>query len=320
MTMALELRPEWCLSTSIVNSVLTLDPWVDHYGKEIDSDSAHGWIPGNLVRLKREIRRNVSPQQLAREFGVSDWRVVAVAARWSCGATSHAGVHVGGPAPLGLRPRTTLTLDIAVPLAHKIEIETLLLFVGSTAATNGLIPPGSVLWSDSWDGAKADRTMLLEGDRARVAVRSVSFRERFSGERSSALWAIDCDSVVALDDSFVNVITVLINTDITRTTRRFLGEDGEPDLKRLPNWVISNIQISIIRTLTGLLIHELAEVNWISAGDLQDFEEDSVARILGLELIGVFGSIAGAVNAFRDDGPYFERRFQSRFAPNDWGR
>lgn len=313
--MTLELRPKWCLDEDLVSTALELGDWMIE-GKRAFERHGDDWQPGDKVVVTRDIRPLLKPVELRRKFGLAAGQVVGVAARWSCRDTSFAGVHVGGPVALDLDEDLKLTLDIPVEIARSIEIETCLIVNRSTSKHQpGSAPAGSILWSDSWAQPLRERMVLLEGAEARIPVRSVSFEQQF-GELSSALWAIDLDTTIAFDDLFANVVTVLLNKDVT--SRDFRGEDNEPDVAKIPNSLLAGIQVDLLRSLTSVLQEELNQINWSDLRHLEDFEDGSIGQWLGIQLIKAFGSTSSAINAYLKDESFFNRELWNLFAPNSW--
>lgn len=313
--MTIELRPSWCLTEAAVENALDIGPWMigDKPALERDGDD---WQPGETVTVTRNIQLNLSPIDLRRGFGLEAGQGVGVVAKWSCRATSSAGVHAGGPDPIRLIENSNLTLEIPALIANSVELETSLIIDWHGGDQKGSkIPAGSVIWSDGWATPSHERSILLEGDQARIPVRSVSFKEKF-GEKSSALWAIDLDTTVAFEDLLANVVTVLLNSDVT--SRDFPGKDDEPDLSVIPDSVLCGINVDLVRSLMGSLLEELSSDDFASLEDLLDFEEGSVGRILGLHLITAFGSSNRAAEAYRIDVQTFDRKLWGLFAPKTW--
>jgi len=311
-----ELRPSWCVGDEEVRSLIEFGKW------EIGGSPAfdrHGddWQPGEHVTVTRTFVRQSEPADLRRRLGLTTGQVVGVGARWACRATSMAGVHVGGPGPLKLPEEAdSITLEIPAEIALSIEIETVLIVKSTSDAQRpDSIPDGSVLWSDGWTLPAQERLILLEGSEARIPVRSVSFAHHF-GEASSALWAIDLDPIISLDDLVANVVTVLLNKD--RTAKDFPGADGEPDVARIPSSLLAGVNVDLVRSLASSLRVELLETNWASLQDLASFEDGTVAKLLGIHLIQTFGSVTDAMKTLQNDIPLFDRRLWDLFAPNSW--
>lgn len=313
--MTLELRPSWCLDDDLVATVLEFGVWMDDKKAAFERDG-DDWQPGEQITITRTVTPLIKQSEIRRRFGLAAGQVVGVAARWSCRSTSNAGVHVSGPTAIKLLGETTLTLEIPVELAKSIEIETCLI-VNWTAPNDqaGLASEGSILWSDGWMQAANDRTVLLEGDEARIPVQSVSFNQQF-GKVSSALWAIDVDSSIAFDDLLANAVTVLLNTDVT--SRDFSGTDNELDVDKIPDSLLSGIQVDLMRSLVSILQEDLNDANWTDLQDLKGYEDGSVAKWLGILMIRMFGSTTSGVNAFRLDESSFSRELWNLFAPNSW--
>lgn len=316
--MVLELRPTWCVDDEMVDAVMRFGRW------EVDGKSAldrHGddWQPGERFSLTRSVELTVEPVELRRMLGLATGQVVGVAARWACRATSNAGVHVGGPNPTDLQLKETLiSLELPVEVAGSIEIETCLIVrQTSSKKSDGSTPDGSILWSDGWTQPSHERSMLLEGSEARIPVRSVSFRQHF-GEASSALWAIDLDPSISLDDLTANVVTILLNKD--RTAVDFRGSDDEPDVSLIPSSLIAGMNVDLVRSLSSTLIEELMETEWASLRDLDALEDGSVGKLLGIHLIRTFGSVDVAVATLDQDVPAFDRRMWDLFAPKSWSK
>lgn len=311
-----ELRPSWCVGDEEVESLIEFGRWEIDGGPAFDR---HGddWQPGECVTVTRTFERRSEPVDLRRRLGLTIGQVVGVGARWACRATSTAGVHVGGPGPLKLFEKAdSITLEIPSEIADSIEIETVLI-VKSTSAVpqSDTIPDGSVLWSDGWSVPTQERSILLEGSEARIPVRSVSFAHHF-GEASSALWAIDLDPIISLDDLVANVVTVLLNKD--RTVKDFPGVDGEPDVSKIPSSLLAGMNVDLVRSLAYSLKEELVETNWERLQDLAPFEDGTVAKLLGIHLVQTFGSAAGAMKTLQNGLPLFDRRLWDLFAPKSW--
>lgn len=312
-----ELRPSWCVGYEEVESLINFGKW------EVGGSPAfdlHGddWQPGERITVVRTFVRQSEPVDLRRRLGLTTGQIVGVGARWACRATSTAGVHVGGPGPLKLLGEVeSITLEIPAEIAGSIEIETVLIVKSTSVAQQpDAIPDGSVLWSDGWTLPAQERTILLEGSEARIPVRSVSFAHHF-GEASSALWAIDLDPVISLDDFVANVVTVLLNKD--RTAKDFPGADGEPDVSKIPSSLLAAMNVDLVRSLASSLREELLETNWAHLQDLASFEDGTVAKLLGIHLIQTFGSVTDAMKTLQNDVPLFDRRLWDLFAPKSWG-
>lgn len=314
--MSIDLLPSWCLTDESVKSALDLDDWMVD-GVPMSARTGDDWTPGEELTVTRRVTPlGKDPADLRRTLGLGVGQVVGVAARWSCRHTFMGGVHEGGPFPVRLDGETVLTLNIPADIAGTIELETCLIVIWTTSDRPvGSCPDGSILWSDSWQSPIAERTLLLEGDESRIPVRSLAFDQRF-GRASSALWAIDLDSSISLDDRLPNVVTVLLNEEVT--ARDFRGVDGRPDVSKIPDATLVGIKVDLLRSLTSILQEELEEGNWENLRDLADFEDGSVGQAVGLGLIQAFGSTASAVNVYRHDVATFDRELWNLFAPKSW--
>lgn len=314
--MSIDLLPSWCLSDESVKSALDLDDWMVD-GVPMSARTGDDWAPGEELTVTRRVTPlGKDPADLRFTLGLGVGQVVGVAARWSCRHTFMGGVHEGGPFPVRLDGETVLTLNIPADVAGTIELETCLIVIWTTSDRPvGSSPDGSILWSDSWQLPIGERTLLLEGDESRIPVRSLAFVQRF-GQASSALWAIDLDSSISLDDRLPNVVTVLLNEEVTE--RDFRGVDGKPDVSKIPDATLVGIKVDLLRSLTSILQEELEEGYWENLRDLADFEDGSVGQAVGLSLIQAFGSTASAVNVYRHDVATFDRELWNLFAPKSW--
>lgn len=313
--MTLELRPSWCLDDDLVSTVLEFGAWMDQKKAAFERDG-DDWQPGEQITLIRTVTPLIKQSEIRRRFGLAAGQVVGVAARWSCRSTSSAGVHATGPTSIKLLGETTLTLEIPVEIAQSIEIETCLIVNWTTHNDQaGLASEGSILWSDGWTQSAKERMVLLEGDEARIPVRSVSFKQQF-GKVSSALWAIDLDTSIAFDDLLANSVTVLLNTDVT--SRDFCGANNELDVAKIPDSLLSGVKVDLMRSLVSILQEDLNDANWTNLQDLKEYEDGSVAQWLGIHMIRMFGSTASGVNTFRVDESSFNRELWDLFAPNSW--
>lgn len=309
--MPLELRPTWCLDEAMVQSAVLFGEWMTADGRLALESDGDDWRPGQGLVLTREVTLLVDPFDLRRAFDLTANESVGVAARWSCRATGAAGVHVGGPAPIGLTTAPLLSLEVPADIASSIEVETCLVLTrsGEDRAADSA-PDGALVWSDGWTIPMRDRTVLLEGGEARVPVRTISFADRF-GQPSGALWAIDLDTSIDADDPLANVVTVLLNKDVL--ARDFRGRDGEPDAALLSPSALAGISVDLIRGLTVAMREELSGgEEWV---ELQD---GSVGAMLVSRLVEAFGSIASALDNHERDEPTFSRELWNRFAPDSW--
>lgn len=309
--MALELRPAWCLDDSTALELLELGPWVTEDGRPALSRDGDHWKPGESVVLRRDVGLRVDAIEARRRLGLRPGAVVGIASRWTCRTTSEAGTHEGGPEPVPLT--ANITLDLAIPprIGGTVELETCLLVHWTTAdRPPHSCPDGAMIWSDGWSLGRGDRTILLEGAEVRIPVRSVPFAHHF-GQPSGALWAIDLDPSVALDDLLPNVVTVLINRELL--DRDFKDDDGEGDAALIPPSAATGIQVDLLRCLTAALDEELdGDERW------EDMEEGTVGAMVVRHLAETFESVdAGLVN-FHDDQAAFDRELWNRFAPTSW--
>lgn len=314
--MSIELLPSWCLSDESVKKALDLDDWLVD-GVLLSSRTGDDWKPGEELTVTRRVTPlGKDAAALRSALGLVVGQVVGLAARWSCRHTFMGGVHEGGPLPVKLNGETELTLNVPADVAGMIELETCLIVIWTTSDRPvGSSPDGSILWSDSWRTPIGERTLLLEGDESRIPVRSLPFDQRF-GQASSALWAIDLDSTISLEDRLPNVVTVLLNEQVTK--RDFRGIDGKPDVSKIPDATLVGINVDLVRSLTSILQEELEEGNWAHLKDLAGFEDGSVGQAVGLSLIQAFGSTASAVNVYRHDVATFDRELWNLFAPKSW--
>jgi hypothetical protein len=152
--------------------------------------------------------------------------------------------------------------------------------------------------------------VLLEGDELRIPVRTVSFTERYDS-RAGALWAIELETTVELEDPLSNVVTVLLNRDALQ--RDFSDADGEPDPARIPSALLCGISVDLVRSLTAALVGDLdEEQSWA------DLDDGTVGSMLLLRLTQAFGSVSDGAEAFSNDQPAFTRRLNDVFAPDSW--
>lgn len=309
--MAFELRPTWCPTDGEVDRLFQFGSWMTGMGTEALLNDGDDWRPGQSLFISRDVELRQDLLSVRRDLGLAAGQAIGVAARWSCRATGSAGVHDGGPEPLALADHVRLEMSIPARIAGSIEIETCLVTSWSTSERpDGASPAGALLWSDGWAVASRDRTILLEGDEARIPVRTVAFSEWFD-QPSGALWAIDLDTSLELEDRLTNVASVLINRDVLE--RDFLGPDQMPDASRVHAVAQAGMSVDLIRCLTARLIDDLPESdNW------QDYEDGSVGAMLNARLLASFGSVDAAVDCFRDNQETFARNLWDSFAPNSW--
>jgi hypothetical protein len=309
--MVLELRPTWCLSDSTVEKVFRLGAWTTGDGHQAFARDGDDWRPGEPLVLSREIEFLADLLDLRRELGLGAGQSIGLAARWTCRATAMAGVHTEGPLPLPINGSGRIVLEVPSTIASSVEIETCLIARWSTSERpQGSCPDGALLWSDGWTLPMRNRTILLEGDETRIPVRTVAFHEHF-GQPSGALWAIDLDTTVELNDILANVVTVLLNKEVLQ--RDFRGADGEPDASRLHDVATAGISVDLIRCLTSALLEDLSDgANWAEMPD------GSVGAMLNLRLLESFGSVSAAKAMFESDQQAFSRLLWHRFAPNSW--
>lgn len=308
--MPLELRPAWCLTDDTVDSFLNFGGWKDERRASAMARDGDDWRPGDGLILHRSVELDGGVVNLRRALGLRAGAVLGVAARWSCRSTATAGVHVGGPAPLPLESDLTVQVEIPPTIGGSLEIETCLI-VGWTVSEPPptACPQGALIWSDGWSSPRRERTILLEGSDLRIPVRTVSFEDYFGGP-SSALWSIDVDPSIALDDLLANVVTVLLNEDCLE--REFTDSGGRPDASQLPPWVHTGISVDLVRCLASAVIEEL------SADDLDELDEGSVGAMLDLRLRTTFDSVSAAVADLTSDPATFARQLWSGLAPDSW--
>jgi hypothetical protein len=315
--MSLELRPSWCLADDVVADALDLGPWMIDETPALDRNG-DDWAPGQAVSARRLVQLTVDPLEMRRRFGLAAGQVVGIGARWSCKATSMAGTHSTGPSPSELGGLESIDFAIPSMLARSIEFETfLILHRKSSESSISSIPTGSILWCDSWSTPTQDRSVLLEGDEARIPVHSVSFKQQF-GTTSQALWSVDLDPTIELDSLIANVVTIFINSEVAK--RDFVGSDSQVDLKMIPDSLLSGAKVALVRNLTERLLDDLDGVTWKRSSDLKDFPDGCIAKMLGPILVTGFGSVQSAVTTFQTDGPMFDRELWNLFAPNSWSR
>jgi hypothetical protein len=309
---ALELRPAWCLDDSVVEEILEIGAWVTKDGRPALGRDGDDWKPGEPVGISRVIRLKDAPADARRRLGLRPGAVVGVACRWTCRTTSEGGTHVGGPAPLPLADNLTLSLEIPSNIAGSIELETCLLVRWTTDDRSpNSCPDGAMIWSEGWNINRSERTLLLEGSEVRIPVRTVAFANHY-GQSSGALWAIDLDPSVALDDILSNVVTVLINREVL--DRDFRNADGEGDASLIPAHAAAGIQVDLLRSLTAALKEELdGDEDW------HEQEEGTIGAVVVRHLTETFDSVEAGLADFSEDQPAFSRRLWDRFAPSFWG-
>jgi len=309
--MPLELRPPWCLTDDDLGDVIKMGLWTSPDGDPALSRDGDDWRPGETVRLSRTVKLEVDLIDLRRRLGLRAGAVVGVAARWSCRSTTTAGVHATGPAPIGLTANNVLIIDVPSTIAGSLEVETCLIVNWTTLdRPTGSCPDGALIWSDGWTIPPRDRTILLEGAQARIPVRTVSFDQYF-GQPSGALWAIELDPSIGVDDLLSNVVTVLINKEILQ--REFRGADDEPDAAMLPPSTLAGMSVDLVRSLTATLREELA-----GDDDWTELADGSVGAMLVVRLTETFGSVSDALANFENDQSTFSRELWNRFAPDSW--
>jgi len=308
--MPLELRPAWCLTDDTVNSFLNFGDWTDEHHAPAMARDGDDWRPGDGLIIHRSVELDGGVVDLRRALGLRAGAVLGVAARWSCRSTATAGVHVGGPAPLVLESDLNLQLEIPSTIGGSLEIETCLI-VGWTVSEPPptACPHGALIWSDGWSSARSERTILLEGADLRIPVRTVSFKDYY-GAPSSALWSIDVDPPIALDDLVANVVTVLLNEDCLE--REFTDNAGRPDASQLPPWVHTGISVDLVTCLASAAVEELV------ADDFDELGEGSVGAMLDLRLRTTFGSVSAAVADLTSNPATFSRQLWSGLAPDSW--
>lgn len=308
--MPLELRPTWCLTDPVVDTAMTFGPWKTADGRPVSTQDGDSWSPGTGLLLRREIELDGDPLGVRQHLGVGAGGTVGVAARWTCRATFMAGVQTAGPLPVPLTSSTVLELDIPADIAESLEIETCLIVNWGGERPAGASPDGALIWSDGWSSGRDERTVLLEGSEARIPVSTVSFAERF-GRPSRAMWAIDLDPSVGLEDLLSNVATVLLNKDVL--AREFRGDHDEPDPTLLPPFALAGMSVDLVRGLTIALHEELTDTEgW------QEHRDGSVGAMLVLRLTDAFGSVPDALVTLERDEPSFTRELWHRFAPDSW--
>lgn len=310
--MALELRPTWCLEDRDVESVIDLGEWVSNSGRPVLAWDGDDWKPGDAIAISRMVELNADVNELRRQLKLSAGQRLGLTARWVCRSTGLAGTHEGGPTPLDLLEDTRLSVAIPSSLAHSVELETCLVASWVTSERPpGTVPDGGLVWSDGWSLPRRTRTVQLEGDELRLPVRTVSFREHF-GEVSGALWAIDLDPSVTLEDLVTNVVTVLLNRDVL--VREFKDESGEPDAAAIPPSAVSGIQVDLVRCLTAALMEDDDLMTW------DELPEGSVGAMLARRLTEAFGGVRIGRDLYTDDQPAFARGLWRGFAPERWER
>ena len=124
--MPLELRPGWCLSDEAVDDAISLGDWiVADSGRPALANDGDDWKPGDSITMARSVELKSDPLDARRQLDLTAGQVLGIAARWSCRATSTAGVHLGGPAPIPLADTVSLTLDVPADIAGSIEVDAL---------------------------------------------------------------------------------------------------------------------------------------------------------------------------------------------------
>lgn len=309
--MSLELRPAWCIDDNALAELIRLGPWMDSKDALAFKRDGDNWRPGETLDLRRTVELVVTPAELRRRLKLRAGARVGVAARWSCGYTFSAGVHVDGPAPLGLDSEKDLVVAVPSSLAGSLELETCLVVTWANSEHSAAsCPDGALIWSDGWTISPRDRTILLEGSQARIPVRTVSFKEHF-GEMSGALWAIELETSIEPDDLLSNVVRVILNKEVLQ--REFKGDDGEGDASRIPPFAYAGIQVDLVRALMAALAEEFD-----GGEDWAELAAGSVGALLLLRLGETFGSVAEGVRLSAEDEPAFSRELWNRFAPNSW--
>lgn len=309
--MVLELRPSWCLDDETASELFEFGPWMTPGGIPVSALDGDNWKPGEEVHLQRQVQVMFDAVEVRRKLGLRLGAIVGVGSRWTCRRTSEAGTHRGGPKPLALT--TDMTLELAIPrdIGGSIELETCLVvnWVVRDRPFNSC-PDGAMIWSDGWSTNKSQRSLLLEGAELRIPVRSVAFSSYF-GAPSGALWALDMDPSVALDDLLSNVVTVLLNSDVL--DRDFKNKEGEGDASLIPEYVSAGIQVDLLRCLTAALSDDLeGDERW------EDMEDGSVGALVVRHLTESFGSVRSGLDNFGSDQPAFSRHLWHRFAPVAW--
>ena len=312
--MTFELRPPWCASDQAVKALIDFGEWSKEQ-RNVFSLDGDDWKPGADFDVTRTIEIECSPLEIRRKFGLATGQSLGVAARWSCRSTSRAGVHEGGPLALPISEQDQITLRLPREIASMVEIETYLVVLGSPQQQgDNLVQPGAVVWTDSWETPVSDRTILLEGDEARLPVRSISFNELF-GSKSDALWAIDVDDGSSLDDMVANVVTVLLNTDVAG---RDFKNGSEPDVSKIPDSLIAAIHVDLLRNMTISFSEVLGDETWSTSEDIEHYQDGSIAKMLGLSLIDAFGSLDLALSTLSTSPQIFDRKLWDLFAPDSW--
>lgn len=310
--MALELRPEWCVDKNTVDDVLTLGEWVDESGRPIDQYDGDVWSPGKALHLIRPVRLEIDPRDLRKHLGLYPGIELGIAVRWSCANSNLAGTHEGGPLPLPIAEQLKLELQIPGSVSRALVLETHLVVLRSPAQNAQLLPSGTIIWSEQWDVAKRDRSVVLEGDELRVPVRTVDFVEHYE-LGSESLWSIDLDRLVGMDDPLPNLVTVLLNQRVLE--RDFRDESGLPDASLLPAFVITGINVDLIHALTIRFKRDLEEspsTHW------SDYPVGSVGAVLVGSLLEAFGSIEAALGDLDNEPAAFMRKARSVLAPKSW--
>jgi hypothetical protein len=307
----IELRPKWCVSQETLSELLELAPWKDEAGAVISKRTGDDWTVGQGIRLSRTAKV-LDPENILSRLGLRPGAAVGLAVRWSCRATAMAGTHDGGPAPMPVQDSMCLTLDLPPVLAGSLEVETCLIVIRQTSFhEEGSCPVGAVLWSDAWETPAHERAVLLEGDETRIPILSVSFKERFRGDER-ALWSVEVQEPVDLEDLLANVVTVYLNEDMLK--KHFASEEGLPDPMRLPTMAQTAISVELIRQLTASVAAELEVLE--SPGS---WGRGTVGEVLCKNLGIAFGSVEVAFDVFKNDGASFSRRLWSHCAARSVG-
>ena len=176
-----------------------------------------------------------------------------------------------------------------------------------------VLSPGSV-FGQTAETPVSDRTILLEGDEARLPVRSISFNELY-GSKSDALWAIDVDDTSSLEDMVANVVTVFLNTDVTG---RDFKSGSEPDVSKIPDSLIAAIHVDLLRNMTFSFSEVLGDEAWSSMEDIEHYQDGSIAKMLGFNLVDAFGSLDLAISTLSTSPQTFDRKLWDLFAPGSW--
>jgi len=307
----LELRPSWCLDDVTAKELIGLGAWSSADGMPALTRDGDHWRPGEPVRLQREVQLRLDVVDIRRKLGLRPGAVVGIGSRWTCRRTSEAGTHQGGPEPLPLTSSMILDLEIPPHIAGTVELETCLLVHWTTDdRPPHACPDGAMIWSDGWSVGRPERTLLLEGDEMRIPVRSVAFSSYY-GTPSGALWAVDLDPSVALDDIMANVVTILLNREVL--DRDFKNGDGDGDASLIPSASAAGIQVDLLRSLTAALADDLdGSEQW------QDMEDGTVGSMLIRHLAESFGGVQAGLDNYREDQPAFTRQLWHRFAPTSW--